>query len=106
VELKLDSVAVENYEAVQRFEANIGGQLALLTYRRFPSRICFDHTEVPKPLEGKGLGTKLVRAALDFARANHLRVAPLCPFVAAYLRKHPEYQDLLSTEDLQRVLSL
>jgi predicted GNAT family acetyltransferase len=46
-----------------------------------------------------------VRAALDFARDKQLRVVPLCPFVAGYLRRHPEYQDLLSSDDLQQVLS-
>jgi uncharacterized protein len=105
VELNLDSIAVQNNEAAQRFEANIDGQLAVLTYRLFPHHLVLDHTEVPKPLAGQGLGTKLVRAALDFAGANHLRVVPLCPFVAGYLRRHPEYQDLLSTDDLQQVLS-
>lgn len=105
MELNLDSIAVENNEAAQRFEANIDGQLAVLTYRLFPRHLVLDHTEVPKPLAGQGLGTKLVRAALDFARDKQLRVVPLCPFVAGYLRRHPEYQDLLSTEDLQQVLS-
>jgi uncharacterized protein len=105
VELNLDSIAVENNEAAQRFEANIEGQLALLTYRRFPSRICFDHTEVPKPLRGNGLGAKLARAALDFAKANQLRAVPVCPYVSSYLAKHPEYQDLLAPDDLQRILS-
>jgi len=105
MELNLDSIAVENNEAAQRFEANIDGQLAVLAYRLFPHHVVLDHTGVPKPLERQGLGTKLVRAALDFARANHLRVVPLCPFVASYLRRRPEYQDLLSTDDLQQILS-
>lgn len=103
--LNLDNIAVENNKAAQRFEANIEGQLAVLAYRLFPRHLVLDHTEVPKPLEGQGLGTKLARAALDFARANHLRVVPLCPFVAGYLRRHPEYQNLLSTDDLQKFLS-
>jgi hypothetical protein len=105
MDLKLDSVTVDNNEAAQRFETGIDGYRALLTYRRFPSLIVFNHMEVPQPLEGKGLGAKLARAALDFARANHLRVVPLCPYVASYIRKHSEYQDLLSPDDLQRVLS-
>jgi predicted GNAT family acetyltransferase len=106
VDLNLDCIAVYNNEAAQRFEADIDGHLALLTYRRFPSRISLDHTEVPKPFQGRGLGAKLARAALEFARANHLRVVPLCPYVASYLGKHPEYQDLLSPDDRQRILSL
>lgn len=105
MELNLDHVVVIHNEEGQRFEATVDGLRALLTYRRFPDRIVFPHTEVPAPLEGQGLAAKLTRAALDFARTNHLRVVPLCPYVASFLQKHPEYQDLLSTEDLQRISS-
>jgi predicted GNAT family acetyltransferase len=106
VDLKLDSIAVENNVAARRFEATVDGQRALLTYRRFPDRISLDHTEVPEPLRGNGLAAKLARTALEFARANHLLAVPLCPYVSRYLVKHPEYHDLLSSDDLQRILSL
>ena len=52
------------------------------------------HTEVPKELNGQGIGSALVRGLLDQARAQGLKVMPLCPFVAAYMDKHPEYADL------------
>ena len=78
---------------------------AVITYRRFPDHLALLHTEVPGPLQLQGLAAKLTRTALDFARAQHLRVAPLCPYVSAFLRKHREYQDLLSAEDLQRIMS-
>jgi predicted GNAT family acetyltransferase len=106
VDLNLDSIAVENNVAAQRFEATVDGRCALLTYRRFPHHINLDHTEVPEPLQRHGLAAKLARTALEFARANHLRVVPLCPYVSRYLAKHPEYQDMLSADDLQRILSL
>jgi len=105
VGLNLDSIAVTNNEEAQRFEAQADGLRALLTYRRFPDRIVFNHIEVPPPLESKGLAAKLARTALDFARANHFRVVPLCPYVAAFVRKHAEYHDLVSAEDLQKLLS-
>jgi len=105
VDLNLDSITVTNNEKAQRFEAQVDGLHALLTYRRFPDRIVFDHIEVPQPLESKGLATKLARTGLDFARANHFRVVPLCPYVAAFIRKHSEYHDLVSAEDLQKLLS-
>lgn len=103
----LNDIAVINNEEAHRFEANVNGLRALLTYRRFPDKIIiiFDHTEVPPPLEGKGLAAKLTRTALDFARANHLRVVPLCPYVATYIRRHSEVQDLVSAGDLQPILS-
>jgi predicted GNAT family acetyltransferase len=105
VDLNLEAVNVTNNEEAQQFEARVDGQRALLTYRRFPGRIVLNHTEVPQPLEGKGLAAKLARTALDFARANHLRVVPLCRYVSMFIRKHAEYHDLVSAEDLQKILS-
>ncbi len=101
----LEGGTVINNEQAHRFEAIVGGNLALITYRLFPGRIVLDHTEVPALLEGKGLAAKLTRAALDFARAHHLRVVSLCPFISSYVRRHPEVQDLVSQADPQRLLS-
>ena len=103
--MNLDDVVVTHNEEAHRFEATVDGLRALITYRRFPDRLVLPHTEVPPTLEGKGLGTKLAGTALDFARANHLRVVPLCPFVSSFIRKHREYQDLVSADDLQKLLS-
>ena len=103
--VNLNDVAVVHNEKAHRFEMEIDGLRALLTYRLFPDRILLVHTEVPVALEGKGLAAKLARTALDFARANHLRVVPVCRYVASFLRKHSEYQDLVSTDDLQHILS-
>ena len=105
MEVNLDDIVVTNNEEAQRFEATVDGLRSILTYRRFPDRIVFNHTVVPPPLEGKGLAAKLTRVALDFARANHLRVVPLCPYVSSFIQKHSEYQDLVSSEDLQKLLS-
>jgi uncharacterized protein len=105
VELNLDDVVVIHNETARRFEATVDGLRSLITYRRFPDRIVFDHTEVSEPLRGKGLAAKLTRTALDFARANRLRVVPLCPYVSSFLRRYREYQDLVSADDLQKILS-
>ena len=109
VELNLDDVVVTHVvthnEEAHRFEATVVGSRSLITYRRFPDRLVLQHTEVPSPLQGKGLAAKLTRTALDFARANHLHVVPLCPYVYSFLRRHREYQDLLSANDLQQILA-
>jgi len=105
VDLNLEAVMVTNNEEAQRFEAQVDSLRATLAYRRFPDRMVLNHTEVPPPLEGKGLAAKLARTALDFARINQLRVVPLCPYIAAFLRRHAEYQDLVSTDDLRKLLS-
>ena len=105
MDVNLNELNVIHNEPAHRFELHADGLCALLTYRRFPDRIVFDHTEVPPVLEGKGLAAKLARYALDFARQQHLRVISLCPYISSFLRKHAEYQDLVSSEDLQKLLS-
>ena len=63
-------------------------------YQARPGVIVIVHTEVEPSAEGQGVGSQLVRGALDDIRAHGLRVKPVCPFVAAYLRRHPEQRDL------------
>lgn len=101
----LNNLTVTHDEEAQSFELLVDGHRALLTYHRFPDRIVIIHTEVPRAFEGHGLAAKLSRAALDFARLHHLRVVPLCPYVSEFIRKHPEYQDLVSSDDLQKLLT-
>lgn len=105
MDLNLEGVTITNNEEAQRFETQVNGLRAFLTYRRLPDRIVLNHTEVPAPLEGKGLAAKLAGAALDFARANQLRVVSLCPYVSVFIRRHAEYHDLVSAADLQKLLS-
>ncbi len=103
--VNLNNVTVTHNEEARLFELFVDELRGLLSYRRFPDRIILDHTEVPQSLEGQGLAAKLARFALDFARVNHLRVVSLCPYVCSFIRKHPEYQDLVSSDDLQKLLS-
>jgi uncharacterized protein len=86
---------VSNNEAENRFELHIDGQIAFLNYRRTPQEITLTHAETPPEIEGRGLGSKVVRAALEFAREQELKVVPLCPFVAWYIRQNKEYADLV-----------
>ncbi|WP_298212225.1 GNAT family N-acetyltransferase [Acidovorax sp.] len=79
-------------EAEHRFELHIDGHMAYEVFERFPSGIAYRHTIVPNELAGKGVGSKLIRYILDYAANNHLKVRPDCPFVKAYIDKHPEYQ--------------
>jgi predicted GNAT family acetyltransferase len=78
-----------------RFELDADGHVAFSNYRREGGTLTILHTEVPKELGGKGIGSALARGLLDIARAEKLKVVPLCPFVAGYIAKHPEYADLL-----------
>ena len=80
----------------QRFELDAGGHVAFSEYRRSGDVLTILHTEVPQALEGRGIGSALARGLLDLARAQKLKVKPRCPFVAAYIKKHPEYADLVA----------
>ncbi|MFN3656236.1 MAG: GNAT family N-acetyltransferase [Pseudolabrys sp.] len=79
----------------QRFELDFGGgRLAVAEYRLAGGVLMALHTEVPKELEGRGIGSRLVRGVLAQARARGLKVRPICSFVRAYMDRHPEYADL------------
>ena len=79
-----------------RFEIDLGdGSVAIAEYTLPAGKIMFTHTEVPEAHEGKGIGTTLIRFALDAARERGLKVIPICPFFAAYMQKNADVQDLL-----------
>jgi len=79
-----------------RFELEIDDQVAKAWYRKQGNIITFTHTDVPEALSGHGVGSSLAKGALDAVRAAGERVVALCPFIAAYIRRHGEYQDLLA----------
>jgi predicted GNAT family acetyltransferase len=87
---------VRNNKEKARYELEVDGHLAIAEYRLRPGRISFTHTEVPDALAGRGVGKRLVKAALDDVRAQGLKVVPICPFVKHYIDTHPEEQDLLA----------
>jgi uncharacterized protein len=86
---------VINNKAHDRYELTVEGHLAATYYAIADGVITFIHTEVPPELGGKGIGSKLVKGALDQVRAEGLKVVAQCPFVKAYIEKHPDYANLL-----------
>ena len=92
-----DTPVVTHNKAESQFEARTNAGLAHLKYVLEGDTTDLVHTFVPKEAETRGIGSALVRAALEDARAKKLKVIPSCPFVRAYLDKHPEYQDLLAS---------
>ena len=87
---------VRDNPARHRFELDAEGHVAFSQYKRAGGVIDIMHTEVPPALNGKGIGSRLVRGLLDLVRAEAARVRPLCPFVRSYIDKHPEYADLVA----------
>jgi len=86
---------VNNNEKTQRFEIHEAGELAYLEYRYFKNDIALMHTFVPEVLEGRGIASTLAHYALEWAKEHQKPVIVYCPFVAAYLKKHTEYNSII-----------
>jgi predicted GNAT family acetyltransferase len=96
--LNIDEIKVDHNEDAERFETEVDGFLAEAAYYRNGNKIIFTHTGVPRPIGGRGVANKLVKTALDYAREENLEVVPLCSFVSVFIRRHPEYRDLLAPD--------
>ena len=83
--------------ALGRYEYAAEGAISFIDYRRASGVIALTHAEVPPQLEGRGIGSRMARAVLDAIRANGEKVIPQCSFVASFIRRHPEYQDLVAS---------
>ena len=99
-----DAPAVTDNPDEHRYEARVGGILAgFARYVRRGGRTFFVHTEIDPSFGGRGIGSQLVRGALDAERAAGTPIVPLCPFVRSYIDKHPEYADLVDAELLASI---
>ncbi|MDA3951795.1 MAG: GNAT family N-acetyltransferase [Spirochaeta sp.] len=88
---------VQHHEDEFRFVLDVNGSEAELLYRELDERTLeYSHTFVPPALRGNGAGGKVVRAAMEYARENGYRVRPSCSFVAAFVDRHPEYQEIVT----------
>ena len=89
-------MAVEVHRRETDYEITVDGAHAgLAAFEDRGDVLVFTHTEVDDAFEGQGIGGQLARAALDDVRARGLHVVPLCPFIKAWIEKHPDYQDLV-----------
>jgi len=94
------SVRVVDNPDKERYEAYVGDELAgFVTYRARPGAVVLVHTEVDDAFEGRGVGGRLAAGALDDLRARGVKVEPLCPFIARYIQRHPEFSDLVARSD-------
>ena len=87
----------------RRFEVNLDGESAFAEYSLLHDAIVLPHTVVPDAFAGKGVGSALAKAALAYAREHGLKVKPICPFMASYINKHPEQQDLVHRDFRERL---
>jgi len=94
---------VVHNEKAHRFEIELDGDTAFAEYNLVDHGIILHHTLVPEAFEGKGVASRLAKAALGYARERDLKVIPTCPFMAAYITKHPEHHDLVHADFRQRL---
>ena len=87
---------IEHQPERGRFQAIVEGRACVADYRLADGVITITHTEVPPPLEGRGIAGELVQALLDHARTQGLKVRPLCSYARAYMRRHPGTANLLA----------
>lgn len=89
-----DYLLIDNVEA-KEFQFRIGESIARIEYIKAKEKIYLTHTEVPRDYEGKGVGSELIKQALENIKARDLTLVPLCPFVAMYIKRHPEWKTLV-----------
>jgi len=89
-----DKLEVVHNPDEKRFEIQLDDDLAMVEYLLNKSNIIFTHTEVPEAYEGQGIGKILAEHVLNYAREQGYKVQPLCPFIKAYVKRHPEYHDI------------
>jgi predicted GNAT family acetyltransferase len=87
--------AVRDHAALSRFELDVEGAVAFANYRRGTGTVIITHTETPRALRGRGIASELVQGALELIRADGSKVVAGCGFVVDYLRRHPEFSDLM-----------
>lgn len=81
-----------------RLELVVDEHKAFIDYKLSDHKLFLIHTEVPSALEGKGVGSAIVQKALEFAKHNQYKVVPLCVFVQAFLKKHPEWNEIVAAD--------
>lgn len=94
MEIKLEELEVIHNPAENRFETWIDGYLSKLDYIQDGKNFVITHVGVHPEFRGQGVAGKIVQVGLEYAKENSLRVIPMCPYAAAYIRKHPEYIEL------------
>ncbi len=92
-----EKLTVTHNAAHNRFEIEAEGLLAILEYVVRDNKMIFTHTGVPRPLEAQGLASRLAHTALEYAREKKYQVVPACEFMEVYIRRHREYQDMVSS---------
>lgn len=94
---EINDMPLIHNEAAHRFEMHINGYVPFIEYSRAAhSLLIIAHTEVPTQLEGRGIGKIMIEKMLNYAEEQAWKIIPLCPFASAYIKRHPEWQRIVS----------
>ncbi len=93
-----DDVQVIHNKELMRFEVNLNGEFAFIEYKWYKGDIAFMHSVVPPGFGGKGIGSKIARAGLDYANRENLKIMLFCPFVSKFVKEHEEFHHLVDTK--------
>jgi len=99
MDIDLAKLEITNNEAENRFEVLIDGHLSKLDYIQDKDTLVITHVGVHPEFRGQGIAGKLTQVGLEYAKANSLRVIPMCSYAAAYIRRNPQYLDLTKHQD-------
>ncbi len=91
----MENIIITHLEDQRKFQTVVEGKKGVVEYLQVANRIIFTHTEVDPALEGRGIASKLARHVLEYAREKGYEVMPLCPYIAGYISRHPEYKPLV-----------
>ncbi|SEP20626.1 GNAT family N-acetyltransferase [Mucilaginibacter sp. OK283] len=94
--MKYQDIPLINNEAMHNFELIVDGNRAFIDYKLKGDKIYLIHTEVPVEMEGNGVAAALVEKAFNYIEERHLKIVPLCAYIIAYLKRHPEWKRLLA----------
>lgn len=94
----MEEITIRNNKEQLRFEASVNGELATLTYRFYKNNLALMHTSVPQTMKGKGIGKKLVLAAIAFAVEEQKKLMLYCSFAAKFVKEHPEFHQHADTD--------
>ena len=96
--MNYDTKTLKVNDANHHLELEVEGSIAFIEFKLAQDKLFLIHTEVPPELEGKGAGSAIVQKALQYAKDNNFKIVPFCTFVQRYLKKHPEWNDIVAPD--------
>jgi predicted GNAT family acetyltransferase len=98
--IDFDEVEITDNKTSSRFEMKVDGNISYIEYMLAGNKIILTHTEVPVQLEGKGVASAMIKKVLMHVEGTDRKLVPLCPFVAAYIKRHPEWEKIVDESSL------